>query len=169
MEMYERGRADGVYWVRGPWVNTRGAVVKELSSLLSVGFVSSLSIVKVVCLIHASFRRLFIVSTVHSLSTRQLFRLRIIIIKMRFSAFALLSLVSVAFAGNCGPQNGNAKCAANECCKSTIPSHLRILANNASQAPSTAGAEPHPPTATQRTACTPSPAPPHPASPPQPR
>ncbi|KAH8624368.1 hypothetical protein IG631_21107 [Alternaria alternata] len=35
---------------------------------------------------------------------------------MRFSAFALLSLVSVAFAGNCGPQNGNAKCAANECC-----------------------------------------------------
>jgi hypothetical protein len=28
-----------------------------------------------------------------------------------------LSLVSVAFAGNCGPQNGNAKCAANECCK----------------------------------------------------
>jgi hypothetical protein len=35
---------------------------------------------------------------------------------MRFATLAILSLVSGAFAGNCGPQNGNAKCAANECC-----------------------------------------------------
>lgn len=36
---------------------------------------------------------------------------------MRFATLAILSLVSGAFAGNCGPQNGNAKCAATECCK----------------------------------------------------
>ncbi|CAE7026064.1 hypothetical protein CFE70_003706 [Pyrenophora teres f. teres 0-1] len=35
---------------------------------------------------------------------------------MRFATLAILSLVSGAFAGNCGPQNGNAKCAASECC-----------------------------------------------------
>ncbi|EUC31719.1 carbohydrate-binding module family 18 protein [Bipolaris victoriae FI3] len=35
---------------------------------------------------------------------------------MRFSTFALLSLASGVFAGNCGPQNGNAKCASGECC-----------------------------------------------------
>lgn len=40
---------------------------------------------------------------------------------MRFTAVALLSLVSGAFAGNCGPENGNAKCAQNECCKSFYP------------------------------------------------
>ncbi|KAH7392738.1 hypothetical protein BKA66DRAFT_510278 [Pyrenochaeta sp. MPI-SDFR-AT-0127] len=35
---------------------------------------------------------------------------------MRVSTFAILSLVSGAIAGNCGPQNGNAVCAQNECC-----------------------------------------------------
>ncbi|USP80916.1 carbohydrate-binding module family 18 protein [Curvularia clavata] len=35
---------------------------------------------------------------------------------MRFSTFAVLSLVSGAFAGNCGPQNGNTKCSSGECC-----------------------------------------------------
>ncbi|KAF2847774.1 carbohydrate-binding module family 18 protein [Plenodomus tracheiphilus IPT5] len=35
---------------------------------------------------------------------------------MRFATFALFSLVSTVFAGNCGPKNGNAKCAASECC-----------------------------------------------------
>src|SRR5438094_734160 len=41
----------------------------------------------------------------------------LIIFIMRFATLAILSLVSGAFAGNCGPQNGNAKCAATECCK----------------------------------------------------
>jgi hypothetical protein len=36
---------------------------------------------------------------------------------MRFSTIALLSMVSGVFAGNCGPDNGNQKCAQNECCK----------------------------------------------------
>ncbi|KAH4336653.1 hypothetical protein HBH98_225200 [Parastagonospora nodorum] len=35
---------------------------------------------------------------------------------MRFSIFATLALVSGVFAGNCGPDNGNAKCGSNECC-----------------------------------------------------
>jgi hypothetical protein len=35
---------------------------------------------------------------------------------MRVSIFATLALVSGALAGNCGPQNNNAKCASNECC-----------------------------------------------------
>jgi hypothetical protein len=43
-----------------------------------------------------------------------------LIIIMRFSTVALLSLVSGVFAGNCGPANGNAKCSTNECCKSTL-------------------------------------------------
>ncbi|KAF2829881.1 hypothetical protein CC86DRAFT_176985 [Ophiobolus disseminans] len=35
---------------------------------------------------------------------------------MRVSTLAFFSLVSGVLAGNCGPDNGNAKCAANECC-----------------------------------------------------
>ncbi|KAF1916856.1 hypothetical protein BDU57DRAFT_450524 [Ampelomyces quisqualis] len=35
---------------------------------------------------------------------------------MRFATFALFSLVSGVFAGGCGPDHGNAKCAQNECC-----------------------------------------------------
>ncbi|KAH7398968.1 hypothetical protein DE146DRAFT_745579 [Phaeosphaeria sp. MPI-PUGE-AT-0046c] len=35
---------------------------------------------------------------------------------MHFTAVAIFSLVSSAFAGDCGPDNGNAKCAQNECC-----------------------------------------------------
>ncbi|CBX93253.1 hypothetical protein IAQ61_008967 [Plenodomus lingam] len=35
---------------------------------------------------------------------------------MRFATLALFSLVSTVFAGNCGPENKNAKCSASECC-----------------------------------------------------
>lgn len=44
---------------------------------------------------------------------------------MRFSTFALVSLVSGVFAGNCGPQNGNASCAASECCKFVL--HVQFM------------------------------------------
>ncbi|OAL50083.1 hypothetical protein IQ07DRAFT_587761 [Pyrenochaeta sp. DS3sAY3a] len=35
---------------------------------------------------------------------------------MRVATLAIFSLISGALAGNCGPDNGNAKCASNECC-----------------------------------------------------
>lgn len=40
---------------------------------------------------------------------------------MRVSILATLALVSGVFAGNCGPKNGNAKCASNECCTFLVP------------------------------------------------
>jgi hypothetical protein len=43
---------------------------------------------------------------------------------MRFSTIALLSMVSGVFAGNCGPDNGNQKCAQNECCKNFPPTTI---------------------------------------------
>jgi hypothetical protein len=48
-------------------------------------------------------------------NTYRKFRRNLII--MRFTTLALFSLASGVFAGNCGPENGNAKCAQNECCE----------------------------------------------------
>lgn len=54
---------------------------------------------------------------------------------MRVSIFATLALVSGVFAGNCGPANGNAKCASNECCSqygwcgTTVREALREIQN----------------------------------------
>ena len=44
---------------------------------------------------------------------------------MRFATLALFSIASTVFAGNCGPENKNAKCPAGECCKSSRPTLLR--------------------------------------------
>lgn len=50
---------------------------------------------------------------------------------MRFATVALLSLVSTAFAGNCGPLNKNAKCSATECCTlSTRINRLQVRSSN---------------------------------------
>lgn len=65
-------------------------------------------------------------------------KLRRNLIIMRFTTLALFSLASGVFAGNCGPENGNAKCAQNECCEFSpflTPTNTNILSDNPHRQP----------------------------------
>lgn len=70
---------------------------------------------------------------------------------MRLATLAFFSLVSTALAGNCGPDNKNAKCSAGECCSQygwcgTTKDHCN--ANNCLRNFSGASSQCKPPTAT---------------------
>lgn len=112
---------DAVRYSLGIGKYERGLSLKSSASrLLMILLLSIGSLVQIPRLALAYSRSLSISLVIRPITcsfNKSLNQRTLILIIMRFTTFALLSLVSGVFAGNCGPQNGNAKCASGECCK----------------------------------------------------